>query len=249
VESALFGHERGAFTGADGLQRGIFEEAHGGTVLLDEVGELSPGAQVSLLRVLQDGRFRRVGGVDEVAVDVRIIAATNRDLETLCQEGAFRPDLLYRLNAVTIELPPLRQRPEEIAHLARHFLSLAQSSPGRPGVRDIAPPAMALLERYGWPGNVRELRNVIERAVVMARSETVSVEDLSDRVRSMDTEGGGDGVQDFRQRIQRHETELILEALRASAWNQTEAARRLNMPLRTMVRKIQSYGLRDRRRT
>jgi DNA-binding NtrC family response regulator len=240
VESELFGHERGAFTGADRQRAGLFEEADGGTVLLDEVGELSAQAQASLLRVLEAGRFCRVGGAgNEIAVDVRVIAATNRDLEVLCSEGGFRQDLLFRLNAVTLCLPPLRDRPEEIRPLAELFLSGG-------GQRVLAPEALALLERYRWPGNVRELRNVIERATVIARGERITAEDLPERVRNAGERADGDEVQDFRQRIQRYEMELILEALRATGWNQSEAARRLHMPLRTMVRKIQTYGLRDR---
>ena len=248
VESALFGHERGAFTGADRQQVGLFEEADGGAVLLDEVGELSPQTQVSLLRVLEDGRFRRVGSAgEEVAVDVRIIAATNRDLEAMCDEGGFREDLLFRLNAVTLELPPLRRRPDEIAPLARHFLALARAR-AQTSVTTVAPEALAMLERYPWPGNIRELRNMIERATVMARTDTITADDLSERVRaSAGPAGDRDVVEDFRLRIQRYEAELILEALRASGWNQSEAARRLHMPLRTMVRKIQSYGLKERR--
>jgi len=242
VESELFGHERGAFTGADRRRAGLFEEADGGTLLLDEVGELSAQAQASLLRVLESGRFCRVGGAgSEVAVAVRVIAATNRDLELLSSEGGFRQDLLFRLNAVTLHLPPLRERPEEIRPLAEHFLS------DRSGRRLVlTPEALGLLERYRWPGNVRELRNVIERAAVISRGERVTADDLPDRVRTAGRGGESDEVQDFRQRIQRYEMELILEALRAAGWNQSEAARRLHMPLRTMVRKIQTYGLRDR---
>ena len=249
TESLLFGHERGAFTGADQLRVGIFEEASGGTVLLDEVGELSPGVQASLLRVLESGRFSRVGGAGrEISVDVRVIAATNRDLEAMCDDGSFRRDLLFRLNAVTLHVPPLRDRPEEIVPLAEHFLERTQRRRQRPGVRSFSPEALELLRRYRWPGNVRELRNVVERALVMSRGETVAVEDLSERVRAVEPDAGTtDEVHDFRRRIQRFEAELILEALQAAGWNQTEAARRLHMPLRSMVRKIQAYGLRERR--
>jgi DNA-binding NtrC family response regulator len=244
VESALFGHERGAFTGADRQHQGIFEQAQGGTVLLDEIGELSPGTQAALLRVLETGRVLRVGGTEEVELDVRVIAATNRDLEAMVSEGGFRQDLLFRLNAVTLEVPPLRERPEEIPALVERFLQEAQGR--QPStVAGVSPEALELLRRYRWPGNVRELRNVIERAVVIARGDRITPDDLSPRVcaASSPDRGSADEVVDFRTRIQRHEAELILEALRESGWNQSEAARRLNMPLRTMVRKIQAYGL------
>jgi len=245
VESALFGHERGAFTGAERQHQGIFEQAQGGTVLLDEIGELSPGTQAALLRVLETGRVLRVGGTQEVELDVRVIAATNRDLEAMVSEGDFRQDLFFRLNAVTLEVPPLRQRPEEISALVERFLQEARRRQPT-AVAGVSPEALELLSRYRWPGNIRELRNVIERAVVIARGDRITPDDLSERVRAATSphREPSDEVVDFRTRIQRHEAELILEALRESGWNQSEAARRLNMPLRTMVRKVQAYGLR-----
>jgi DNA-binding NtrC family response regulator len=250
VESTLFGHERGAFTGAEQQHRGIFEQAHGGTVLLDEIAELPGEAQAALLRVLEDRRVTRIGGSgEEIAVDVRVIAATNRDLETLCDEGDFRQDLLFRLNTITLDLPPLRERGEEIPALVEHFLWRARRDQ-RSAVQRIAPEALELLQRYPWPGNVRELRNVIERATVLCQGDTIVADDLSERVRAAsDPAAARDDALDFRSRIQRYEAELVLEALRASGWNQSEAARRLNMPLRTMVRKIRAYGFKgDRER-
>jgi DNA-binding NtrC family response regulator len=245
VESALFGHERGAFTGADRAHAGIFEQARGGTVLLDEIGELAPASQVALLRVIETGRVTRVGAAEEIELDARILAATNRDLEAMCADGAFRQDLLFRLDAMTLEVPPLRDRVEEIPALAERFLARARRRQPTTAA-GISPAAMELLRRYRWPGNVRELRNVIERAVIIAGGDQLVPEDLSERVRAVAApdRGQGDEVLDFRTRIQRHEAELILEALRESGWNQSEAARRLNMPLRTMVRKVQAYGLR-----
>jgi DNA-binding NtrC family response regulator len=183
VESTLFGHERGAFTGALQQQKGVFEEADGGTVFLDEIGELPPPAQAALLRVLESGAFSRVGSSREIEVDVRVVAATHRDLEAMAASGAFRADLYYRLGGVVIDIPPLRDRKDEIEPLARHFLRVASAANDRP-VEGITPEALALLGAYEWPGNVRELRNVIERAVVVTPGALVGAEDLAPRVRS-----------------------------------------------------------------
>jgi len=183
IESALFGHERGAFTGAAQRTRGVFEEADGGTVFLDEIGELSRQAQAALLRVLETRCLSRVGSHKEIEVDVRIVAATNRDLERMCDAGTFRWDLLYRLNTMTIRLPPLRERSEEVQPLVEQFIAQANQANGC-RVWGIQPEALALLRRYTWPGNVRELRNVIERAVVLARNSAITVDDLAERVRN-----------------------------------------------------------------
>jgi two-component system, NtrC family, response regulator AtoC len=249
IESALFGHEQGAYTGADRSARGIFEQADGGTVLLDEIGELAAPAQAALLRVLETKRVTRVGGEKEIEVDVRVIAATHRDLEGMVDAGRFREDLLYRLNTVTLRIPPLRERVDEIRPLAERFLKDARKQGGG-DVRTIDPRALAALESYGWPGNVRELRNVIERAVVLAEGSTITTADLTDRVRGgsraaaesdPDLEPG-----DYREHVRRYEAELILRALHKHNGNQTEAARALNLPLRTLVHKIQSYGIKKK---
>ena len=250
IESALFGHEQGAFTGADKSARGIFEQADGGSVLLDEIGELAPPAQAALLRVLETKKVTRVGGEKEIEVDVRVIAATHRDLEGMAHAGAFRQDLWYRLNTVTLRVPPLRERIDEIRPLAERFLREARRQAGG-DVRSIDPRALAALESYAWPGNVRELRNVIERAVVLATGSTITAEDLTERVR-----GGARGARgaasdaeaadesgDYKQHVRRYEAELILRALHKFDGNQTAAARALNLPLRTLVHKIQSYGI------
>jgi len=273
VESMLFGHERGAFTGAERQQKGVFEEASGGTVFLDEIGELPLAAQAALLRVLESKRLTRVGASREIAVDVRIIAATHRDLEKMCEEGSFRADLYYRLNTLTLTIPPLRDRVDEIEPLARSFLRKANES-NRGQVRAIEPTALEILKAYRWPGNVRELRNTIERAVVVARSEMIREQDLPARVRastsasraagpfelaqehtgSIDEGGGGArpvtnptllpaSTDDIKAKLQRYETKLIVDALRAARWNQTEAARALGMPLRTLVHKIKTFGI------
>jgi DNA-binding NtrC family response regulator len=263
VESTLFGHEKGAFTGAAQRQKGVFEEADGGTVFLDEIGELPLSAQAALLRVLETGRFARVGSPREITVDVRILAATHRDLEAMSGTGAFRADLYYRLSVMVIVIPPLRDRPEDVEPLARRFL--AQAGGGR--VRDITAAALARLAAYAWPGNVRELRNTIERAALLARTETIQEEDLPARVREAGaapapraletapvrasaptpapppTDEAGAGVGDLRARLQDYEALILFEALEAAGWNQSEAARRLGMPIRTLSHKVKVLGL------
>jgi transcriptional regulator with GAF, ATPase, and Fis domain len=257
VESTLFGYERGAFTGAAQRQKGVFEEADGGTVFLDEIGELPLPAQAALLRVLETGRFARVGSPREIAVDVRVVAATHRDLEALCEAGQFRSDLYYRLSVVVIPLPPLRARVDDIEPMARRFLA---HSGGR--VRDLAPSALACLRAYAWPGNVRELRNTIERAAILAPGLVIREEDLPARVREATsavvpppppssaarvtlppTSGEGAALGDMRAQMAEYEAKRIRETLEASGWNQSEAARRLGMPIRTLSYKVKVLGL------
>jgi DNA-binding NtrC family response regulator len=251
IESVLFGHEQGAYTGADKQARGIFEQADGGTVLLDEIGELAASAQAALLRVLETKRVTRVGGEKEIEVDVRVVAATHRDLEGMVEAGRFRQDLLYRLNTVTLRIPPLRERVDEIRPLAERFLKDARRQAGT-DVRTIDARAMAALEGYGWPGNVRELRNVIERAVVLAEGQAITIEDLTEKVRggarvhAAATEEPADEPGDYKEHVRRYEAELILRALHKANGNQTEAARALNLPLRTLVHKIQTYGIKKK---
>jgi DNA-binding NtrC family response regulator len=252
VESTLFGHDKGAFTGATQAKKGAFEAAHGGTVLLDEIGDLPLAAQAALLRVLESKRVVRVGGTREIDVDVRVIAASHRDLEQLVRAGRFREDLLYRLNGMTLHVPPLRERREEIVPLAARFLSVAARET-ESTVRELEPEALALIEAYGWPGNVRELRNAIERAVVLAEGESVTADDLPAAVRAgraerpdQELNDEGDGA-DFRTRVEAFEMRLISDALRDSRGNQTEAARRLRMPLRTLANKVKAFGLRPSR--
>ncbi len=190
VESVLFGHEKGAFTGAERQTRGVFEQAHGGTLFLDEVGELPAGAQAALLRVLETKKVMRLGGDREIAVDVRVVAATHRDLEAMGREGTFRSDLYYRLHGMTIAVPPLRERKDEIGPLAEAFLRDAARDNAR-AVRAFDPAAMAALLRWGWPGNVRELKNVVERGVVIARGDVITLEDLPERVRETSVTADG----------------------------------------------------------
>ena len=250
VESVLFGHERGAFTGADQRRPGVFEEADGGTVMLDEVGELSPGAQAALLRVLETRCISRVGSSKEIDVDVRIIAATRRNLEQMCREKQFRLDLFYRLESMVFQLPALCERREEILPLARRFAKAAARA-NSCKVPRLDSEAERALMTHVWPGNVRELRNVIERAVVIAEDGVITRDDLTERVRggpSLDAvrEPEGDADLSIRERLQRYEARLLLDALEANDWNQTRTAEVLEMPLRTLVHKIKKLGLQKR---
>jgi DNA-binding NtrC family response regulator len=251
IESVLFGHEQGAFTGADKAVAGIFEQGDGGTVLLDEIGELSPSAQAALLRVLETKQVTRIGGTKEIAVDVRVIAATHRDLEAMVATGEFRGDLWYRLNSVTLKIPPLRERADEIRPLAERFLKEATKH-ARSNVKSIDAAALAALEGYSWPGNVRELRNVIERAVVLAEGKSIELQDLPERVRrDLDVEAplpaGSDSLpSDYREHVRKFEVDLILRALHKHNGNQTEAAKALKLPLRTLVHKMKTYGIKKK---
>ncbi len=254
IESVLFGHEQGAFTGADKAAAGIFEQADGGTVLLDEIGELAASAQAALLRVLETKKVTRVGGTKEIDVDVRVIAATHRNLEAMVGTGEFRQDLLYRLNTMTLQIPALRERVDEIRPLAERFLKDARLQAGS-DVRSIDPEAMAALEAYSWPGNVRELRNAIERAVVLAEGSTITLPDLTDRIRSRsapqpaasESSDGNDNLPtDYKDHLRKYEVDLILRALHKHDGNQTETAKALGLPLRTLVHKIQTYGIRKK---
>lgn len=260
LESILFGHERGAFTGADQRRTGVFEEAEGGTVFLDEIGELSLQAQVALLRVLETRRIQRVGSSKEVPVDVRVLAATHRNLEAMCDDGSFRWDLLYRLNGITLMVPPLRDRVGDIRAMVGTFVQDSNKANGR-AVRGLAADVMPLLERYRWPGNVRELRNTIDRAVVIAVGDLITVEDLPERlVAQVDlsrmpteaaapflgrTEDADAPELDLKERVKTYEITLIRSALHEAHGNQTAAADLLGIPRRTLVYKIRSFGIRD----
>ena len=251
IESMLFGHEHGAFTGAERSAAGLFEQADGGTVLLDEIGELALSAQAALLRVLETKKVTRVGGDREIAVDVRVIAATHRDLEAMVEAGLFRQDLLYRLNTMTLRIPPLRERVEEIKPLAERFLKEAAKQAGS-DVKGLEPAALAALERYPWPGNVRELRNAIERAVVLAEGKTIQVSDLGERITraqeasALPSTDDGDVPRDYREHLRKYEAQLIVKALHKFGGNQTEAAKALGLPLRTLVHKLGLYGIKKK---
>jgi two-component system, NtrC family, response regulator HupR/HoxA len=240
LESELFGHARGAFTGATTERRGLFEEAHGGTIFLDEVGEMSPAMQLRLLRVLQEGELRRVGETATRRVDVRVIAATNADLETASAEGTFRKDLFYRLNVFPIELPPLRERPEDVPALAKHFLAMYRAR-ARRAVPSITPEAMARLCAYPFPGNVRELENEIERAVTLADvGEPIALEHLSERVRVERPSAGtpatlNDAIEDLKRR-------MIEDALRECG-SKTRAAERLGLTRQSLQQMLRRRNI------
>jgi transcriptional regulator with GAF, ATPase, and Fis domain len=253
VESTLFGHEKGAFTGALQQQKGVFEAADGGTVLLDEIGELPAPAQAALLRVLETKRVTRVGSTREIEVDVRVIAATHRDLEAMSEGGGFRVDLYYRLSAMVIPIPPLRKRREDIAHLAARFLAHATEAAGRAAM-SLDPDALAMLERYAWPGNARELRNALDRAAVIAEGDVVTPLDLPERVRAGGAVTAAPPKADptaevpahvgtLKERMERFERSTLVAALRECDGHQATAARLLDVPLRTMQYKIKTYGL------
>jgi transcriptional regulator with GAF, ATPase, and Fis domain len=241
VESELFGHERGAFTGATQRRAGRFELADGGTLFLDEIGELGLDAQAKLLRVVQERELERVGGERPVRVDVRIVAATNRDLARDVKDGRFRADLFYRLNVFPVQVPPLRARKDDIPRLAAAFLAAIAASLGRARLA-IDDDALEVLAAYDWPGNVRELRNVLERAAIVARGESIAVSDLPELAAAMVEAPAGEGAS-LKERVDALERQLIEEALRASNGNQSEAARRLRIHRASLVYKIKIHGL------
>jgi two-component system, NtrC family, response regulator AtoC len=237
LESELFGHERGSFTGAVARRKGKFESAHGGTLFLDEIGDISAKLQLDLLRVLEDRRFFRVGGSDPVDVDVRIIAATNRDLRKATADGDFREDLFYRLNVIPITLPPLRDRREDIPLLVDHFLEHLNIESNR-RVEGVSADALALLMRYDWPGNVRELRNVLERGLVVAKGALVLPDDLGLTLSGARAEPPDTGLT-----LEEVERRHITAVLQASGGNVTQAARTLDIDRVTLYNKIKKYGL------
>lgn len=243
LEAELFGHERGAFTGAVGLKRGKLEMASGGTLFLDEIGELAPALQAKLLRVLQERQFERVGGTQPVKADLRVIAATNRNLEESIRSGAFRQDLFFRLNVVSVTLPPLRERREDIPLLVSYFISKLSEHCGR-RVRSISPKARACLMRYDWPGNIRELENAIERAIVLGSSEVIEIEDLPEGLIESQPAASG-GIPRFHESVQQAKRRLILEALETSHGNYTEAAKQLGLHPNYLHRLIRNLDLRE----
>ena len=237
LESELFGHVRGAFTGASADKTGLFEAATGGTLLLDEIGELPTGLQAKLLRVLQEGEIRRVGDQKTRTVDVRVLAATARDLDAETKTGRFREDLFYRINVVAIELPPLRERRQDIAPLARLFAARLAKRFARP--LSLSDAALAWLEGQEWPGNVRELENAIERAAVLSNNERLEVSDFSE-ARAPKPESH---VGTLDEAVEAAERQAIAAALAASNGNRRETAKRLGVSLRTLFYKIDRYGI------
>jgi two-component system response regulator PilR (NtrC family) len=260
LDSELFGHMRGAFTGADGNRKGLIEVADKGTIFLDEIGEMSAMLQVKILRVLQERKFRRVGGTEEVEADIRILAATNRDLAKMVADGQFREDLFYRINVIPVRLPPLRERVEDVPLLAEHFVAKFAGQMNKP-VRGISGAAMACLRAHGWPGNVRELENAIERAVALERTPSILPESLPEAVRGVERRRAAPLAAplpaeapsaprvlpekgfDLEQHVQHLEREFIAEALRRSNGVKVKAAELLGMSFRSFRYYMKKYNL------
>ncbi|MBY0514191.1 MAG: sigma-54 dependent transcriptional regulator [Gemmataceae bacterium] len=264
LESELFGHEKGAFTGATQAKRGLVEVAEGGTLFIDEIAEMAPALQAKLLRVLEDGHYRRVGGTREFHADVRVVAATNKPLELEQREGRFREDLFYRLNVVTVALPPLRERPEDVPELVGHLLTTRQLGAVRSRV---SPEAMAVLLRYDWPGNVRELANVLERAQILAEGHLITADDLPENLVPVPPAAGAAGGDllelrpEFREcecadppaaadapggdplPLREAERRHVLQALRRGNGNKAQAAKALGISRRALYRLIAKHGL------
>lgn len=258
LESELFGHEKGSFTGADHTKIGLFETADGGTIFLDEVGEMPQKTQAKLLRVLQSKKIMRVGSNKEINTEVRVVAATNRDLESQVKNGTFREDLFYRLNAATIFIPPLRERQEEIEELVNFFIQKFCDENDF-AMKQLGSDALKVLQRYPWPGNIRELKNTVERAVIISEGDTIDVQSLGTKMslasisqssfnasqNNNDDSAHLDETQlgDMKEVVGSYERKLILRALEETGWNQTKAAEILNVPRRTLVSKIKKYDI------
>ena len=246
IASELFGHERGAFTGALRQRLGRFEHAEGGSIFLDEIGDLAAETQIALLRVLQEREFERVGGNQAIRADVRVIAATHRDLGTAVAEGAFRSDLFYRLNVFPIHVPPLRERPSDIPPLIEHFLRTQEHKLGRQ-IRAFDEKTLETMRAYSWPGNVRELQNAVERWAIVSGSfdvtamQTWFAREVLQPARS-DEEQAPDGTVNFREYVETVERKLIGRALTATGGNQSEAARRLGLSRGSLLERLRKYG-------
>jgi DNA-binding NtrC family response regulator len=242
IESELFGHERGSFTGAVATRQGVFEQANGGTLLIDEIAEMPMSLQPKLLRVLADGRVRRLGGSHEFEFDVRVLAATNRDPLKAIEEGKLREDLYYRLNVVPIGLPPLRERSEDIPLLVQHFVQEFNTK-HHLQIEGASDEAIAMLRAYSWPGNVRELRNIIERSVVLAKGDWVEEKDLPPYVRDPALRPEKLVFSVGETTVADAERELILKTLTRARNNKAEAARQLGVDVKTIYNKLKSYGI------
>jgi DNA-binding NtrC family response regulator len=249
LESELFGYMKGSFTGAVSNRKGLFEAAEGGTIFLDEIGETTPAMQVKLLRVLQERSIRRVGGVEEISVDSRVVAATNRDLSQMVEDGSFRNDLYYRISVIPIEMPPLRARIIDIPELVRHFLDKYSAVAGRSRM-EISEDAVQYLQSYDWPGNVRELENTIERAVALEPSSTIMSERLPDRIlkykpRSLAELDLPEAGLDLEAYLAQLEKDYIIRALQRTGGNQTRAAEVLNMSVRSLRHLLDKHKIRQ----
>jgi two-component system, NtrC family, response regulator PilR len=253
LDSELFGHMRGAFTGADSNKKGLIEVAEKGTIFLDEIGEMSPLVQVKLLRVLQERKFRRLGGTEEISADIRVLAATNRDLTKMVADGGFREDLFYRINVIPLRLPPLRERLDDIPSLAEHFIARFAEEMGKP-IAGISGGALARLREHHWPGNIRELENAMERAVALEQTPTILADSLPDQLNlpvgsapsasaPAAPEGIPDGGFDLERHVQHIEREYIAEALRQSGGVKVKAADLLGMSFRSFRYYTKKYNL------
>jgi two-component system NtrC family response regulator len=244
LESELFGHEKGAFTSAEKMKKGRFEIAHGGTIFLDEVGDIPQSLQVKLLRVLQEHQFERVGGTEKIDVDVRIIAATNQDLETKIKDSSFREDLYYRLNVVSIKIPPLRDRKEDIVPLAENFIEKFCKENDKEKL-EVSKETVDVLMKYNYPGNVRELENIIERAVVLTRGKVITLNDLPMSIKGFKEERAlpalGEGT--LTEQVETLEKQLIFDALHKSDGNQTKAGKLLGLTERNLRYKLKKYNI------
>jgi two-component system, NtrC family, response regulator PilR len=252
LESELFGYMKGAFTGATANKKGLFEAADGGSIFLDEIGDMTPAMQVKLLRVIQERRLRPLGGTAEIPVDVRVVAATNQDLQSKIQAGLFREDLYYRIAVINIQIPPLRERSEDIGLLAFYFLRHYAEKTGK-RIEGIAPESLRALESYNWPGNVRQLENAIERAVALETSQTIQMERLPESILNQSSGDSRpdpftlpDGPFDLESFLSQIESSLITQALKQADWNQTSAAQRLMLTKGSLRHKIQTLNIRTR---
>jgi two-component system response regulator PilR (NtrC family) len=245
LESELFGYERGAFTGADRRKLGLFEVASGSTLFLDEIGDLSLPLQGKILRALQEREIRRVGGNESIPVDVRVLAATNRDLEAMMKNATFRDDLYYRLNIIPIVVPPLRDRREDIPRIAARVLERSSAEHGKE-IEGITPEAMRILGTYDWPGNVRQLESIVERAVLLSESRTIGADDLPAEIRRPRSAAGSIGIEIPAEGVDIEEVEraLLLQAMEKSDWVIARAAKLLRLTYRTMQYRLEKFGIR-----
>ncbi|HKJ04240.1 MAG TPA: sigma-54 dependent transcriptional regulator [Geopsychrobacteraceae bacterium] len=249
IESELFGHEKGSFTGATTSRKGKFDQSHSGTLFLDEIGDMSLKTQAKILRILQEQKFERVGGNRTIEVDVRVIAATNKDLEEEIKSGNFREDLFFRLNVLPFSVPPLRERREDIPLLARHFLAHFSSKESRE-TKTLSAQAMHSLTNYNWPGNVRELKNLIERMVIMTPNQQIELSDLPLPIGKLDTRHGEDQIaitgplpDSYREAKELFEKGFLLEKLQKNNWNISRTAEEIGLERSNLHRKIKSYGI------
>lgn len=243
LESELFGHEKGAFTGAIQSKKGRFEMADGGTLFLDEIGNVDPSIQLKLLRVLELGQFERVGGTETLTSDARIVAATNCDLRERIREGRFREDLFYRLNVISIHLPPLRDRTEDIEQLARHLIHRVARNAGRAPL-EISPEVISAFRDYSWPGNIRELENCLERAMVLAEKDVITFNEIPPEIAGLPTlSAQPDAADDLTSLTSEIESQMIKAALEKNRWNKSKTAHELGVKRTTLQYKIRKYGL------